>query len=307
LKLDLDALRLFVRASERGSISAAARDLGWLPATASAALLRAERELGGALFVRTTRNLKPTPGGERFLERARQALALLDDGRDLVQSEARAVTGLIRLTAPVDIGEQVVMPALDAFLELHPGVQLALQLSDQTRDLGRDDVDAAIRYGALRGGELLARRLADTRRVLVAAPRYLERRGAPSSVADLAGHECILLRTAARRPDRWDLVVAGRRVEVAVAGRRLSDSGALTRRWALAGHGITMKAWIDVCDDVASGRLVHLLPAVASGSYPLTLVMAPGAHRARRMRALGDWLAERFADRARRHPLSNHD
>jgi DNA-binding transcriptional LysR family regulator len=303
LKLDLDVLRLVVRASERGSISAAARDLGWLPATASAAIQRAERELAGALFVRTTRSLKPTPGGEHFVERARQALALLDDGRDLVQGDARAVAGLIRMTVPVDIGEQVVVPALDGFLDLHAGVQLALQLSDQTRDLGRDDVDAAIRYGAVKGGGLIARRLADTRRVLVAAPRYLERRGTPSSLGDLAGHEHILLRVGSRRPDRWSLIVDGAAVEVAVAGRRLSDSGAITRRWALAGHGITVKAWIDVCEDVAHGRLVRVLPEVTGGSYPLTLVTTPGARQSRRIRAVGDWLAERFAARVRRYPL----
>jgi DNA-binding transcriptional LysR family regulator len=303
LKLDLDALRLIVRASERGNISAAARDLGWLPATASAAIQRAERELGGKLFVRTTRSLKPTPGGERFLDRARQALALLDDGRDLVQGDGRAVAGLIRMTAPVDIGEQVVVPALDGFLDLHAGVQLALQLSDQTRDLGRDDVDAAIRYGAVKGGGLVARRLADTRRVLVAAPRYLERRGTPAAIADLAGHDHILLRVGNRRPDRWPLIVDGAPVDVAVAGRRLSDSGAITRRWALAGHGITVKAWIDVCEDVAHGRLVHVLPAVTGGSYPLTLVTTPAARQSRRMRAVGDWLADRFAARVRQYPL----
>src|SRR5262245_45312561 len=122
--MDLAALKLFVRAAERGSISAAARDLDWLPATASAALLRAERDLGGKLFTRTTRSLKVTPSGERFLERAREALALLDEARGAFQADRSAVQGPIRLSAPVDIGEQVVAPALDAFLDVHPAVQL---------------------------------------------------------------------------------------------------------------------------------------------------------------------------------------
>lgn len=301
--MDLAALRLFVRADERGSISAAARELGWLPATASAALQRAERELGGKLFVRTTRSLKPTPGGAQYLERARQALALLDDGRDRIQSEGRAVAGLIRLTVPVDIGEQVVLPALDEFLDLHLAVQLSLQLTDQTRDLGRDDVDAAIRYGAVAGASLLTRRLADTRRVLVAAPRYLERRGAPADVAELAGHECLMLRSGQRRSDRWQLLVDGKPTEVAIAGRRTCDSGAISRRWALDGHGIALKSWFDVCEDVARGALVHVLPAVTTASYPLTLVTAPATRASRRMRALGDWLTARFATRTQRFPL----
>src|SRR5580698_2244844 len=107
LKMDTDSLRLFVRAHDRGSISAAARDLGWLPATASAALARAERELGGKLFVRTTRALKATPGGQAFLEQARAALAQLDEARERLLSDKAAVQGLLRLSAPSDIGQQV--------------------------------------------------------------------------------------------------------------------------------------------------------------------------------------------------------
>jgi DNA-binding transcriptional LysR family regulator len=301
--MDVASLKLFVRTAERGSISAAARDLGWLPATASAALLRAERELGGKLFARTTRSLKATPNGERFLERARQALALLDEGREVFRTDRQSVQGLIRLSAPADIGEQVVVPALDGFLAQHDGVQLALQLSDHVRDLGRDDVDAALRYGEVRDGDAIVRALAETRRVLVASPSYLERRGAPRTIDDLAAHECILWRTGARRADRWRLVRGRQAVDVKVTGRRLADSGATTRRWALAGHGIAFKPWLDVCDDVAMGRLVRVLPGVASEPYPLTLAMSSGVRLAGRMRALGDWLVERFSVRVQQHPF----
>jgi DNA-binding transcriptional LysR family regulator len=303
LKIDLAALKLFVRADERGSISAAARELGWLPATASAALMRAEQELGGKLFTRTTRSLKPTPDGERFLERARQALETLDEAREVFLSGKQAVQGLIRLSAPFDVGEQVLLPALDAFLDKHAGVQLALQLSDQFRDLWRDDFDAAIRYGLITDANLIVRKLAETRRILVAAPRYLERRGTPRRVEDLAEHECVLLKTSARSADVWPLLRGRRLVEVKVRGRRLSDNGAVTRRWAVGGHGIALKSWIDVCEDIARRRLVRVLPEISSESYPIMLATSSGIRMVGRMRALGDWLAERFALHIQHHPF----
>jgi DNA-binding transcriptional LysR family regulator len=301
--MDIDSLKLFVRAHERGSISAAARDLDWLPATASAALMRAERDLGGVLFARTTRSLKATPQGLAFLERARRALALLDEGRELFLSDAAVVKGLVRLSAPSDVGQQVIQPALDDFLERHQAVSLSLQLSDEMRDIGRDDFDAGIRYGRVVDPNLIVRKLAETRRVLVAAPAYLERHGVPTRLDQLRAHECILLKTSGPRPDRWRLFHKGKANVVVVEGRRLSDNGATTRRWAIAGHGIALKAWLDIAQDVAQGRLVRILPGYASESYPLTLAMSSGVRLAARMRALGAWLTERLTARVLQFPF----
>lgn len=300
--MNLAFLKLITQADERGSISAAARHLGWLPATASAALARAEDELGGKLFSRTTRSLKPTPEGERFLEQARLALATLEEAREAFVSGRSQVQGLVRLTAPADVGQQVVMPALDAFLGAYPGVKLALELSDRVRDLGRDDVDAAVRYGAGSDSSLVARKLGDTRRVMVAAPAYLKGRGVPRRAEELAEHECILLKTATRRAEVWHFT--GRRdVTMAVKGRWSSNNGAVTRQWALAGHGVALKAWIDVCEDVAAGRLVHVLPDLCSENYPIMLIMSASLRLAARMRALSDCLVERFEARLRAHPF----
>jgi DNA-binding transcriptional LysR family regulator len=208
----------------------------------------------------------------------------------------------VRLTAPADVGEQVVMPALDAFLEANQGVRLVFELSDRVRDLWRHDVDAAIRYGAGADSSLVARKLADTRRVMVAAPSYLERKGIPRSPEDLAAHECVLLKTAAPRADLWTLT-GSRQVAVNVKGRWQSNNGAVARRWALAGHGIALKSWLDVCEDIVAGRLVHVLPGLHSESYPIVLVMPVSLRLAARMRALGDCLAERFDARMRAHPF----
>jgi DNA-binding transcriptional LysR family regulator len=301
--MDLTVLTLFLRAEEHGSISAAARELGWLPATASAALQRLELELGGRLFDRTTRSLKPTPAGKQYLERARQALSSLDEARVLFQSHKTKIEGAIRLSAPVDIGEQVLVPALDQFLEAHPKIELTLQLSDQLRDLWRDDFDAGIRYGTLQDSSLFIRKLAETRRVLVASPAYLKRRGTPLAFEALAEHECVLLKTGARSAHTWPLVVGKRTIDVRVKGRRLSDNGAITRRWALAGYGIALKSWLDVCDDIGDGRLVQVLPTVCSESYPILLATSSRVRAMGRMQALGDWLSAAFAAWSKQHPL----
>jgi DNA-binding transcriptional LysR family regulator len=176
------------------------------------------------------------------------------------------------------------------------------ELSDHIRDLWRHDVDAAIRYGAIADGSLVVRKLADTRRVMVAAPSYLDRNGIPQDPEDLATHECVLLKTAAARADLWPLR-GWRQATVAVNGRWQSNNGAITRRWALAGHGIALKSWIDVCEDIAAGRLVHVLPGLHSESYPIVLVMPASLRLAARMRALGDCLAARFDARVRAHPF----
>jgi DNA-binding transcriptional LysR family regulator len=301
--MDLATLQLLVRAHQRGSISAASRELGWLPATASAALQRVERELGGKLFTRTTRSLKATPQGELFLERARGAIALLDEGRELIQSDRQKVSGKLRISLPIDAGEQVLVPALDALLELHPELELSVQLCDQPRDLGRDDVDAAVRYGKVKDGNLIARRLVETRRVLVASPAYLEKHGTPRTPEELSGHACLVLRISSNPPDRWLLMSGKAPVEVPVHGRRSADSGTVVHRWALEGRGIALKSWFDVCENVSRGRLKLVLPELMTEVYPLTLVMTQDVKSARRMRALTEWLMERCQARAQLHPL----
>jgi DNA-binding transcriptional LysR family regulator len=137
---------------------------------------------------------------------------------------------------------------------------------------------------------------------MVAAPAYLKKSGVPRRLEDLAEHECVLLKTAAHRAEAWHFS-GPRAVTMVVKGRRLSNNGAVTRQWALAGHGVALKAWIDVCEDVAAGRLVHVLPTFYSDSYPIMLVTSASLRVAARMRALGDCLAERFEARLRAHPF----
>lgn len=265
-----------------------------LPATATAAIRRLEQQLGASLFARNNRALRATPEGETFLQRAREALALLDEGSDLLRAPITQVSGLLRLGVPVDLGTQKLQVLLDEFLALHPRLQLELLVSDRVSDLGREPVDAAIRYGRPSQPGLIVRQLAESMPILVASPAYLARAGMPQSVAELAQHECIGLRIGGRPPNVWKLFDQGVAVEVRPRLRRSTDNGMAAHIWALAGQGIAIKSYLDVADDLAAGRLLRVLPGVNAGAYPLVLALARGAHLSARVRVLGDFLQERL-------------
>lgn len=288
--IDVSALRLALRVADLGSVAAAAREADLLPATATAAVRRLEALLGAALFARSTRALKVTPEGEQFLARARDAIALLDQGAAELHAPMTQVRGTIRLSVSNDLGTQVIRPLLDAFLQQHPQVQLELQVADRVSDIAREPVDAALRYGVPQAAGQVIRPLADNTAVLVASPAYLARAGTPKTPADLAQHEGIGLRISGRPGHVWSLRYRGRPVELKPRVRRTADHGLMARLWALDGHGIALKSRLDVADDLLAGRLVRVLPGLESAPYPLVMVLARGSHLSARMRALADAL-----------------
>lgn len=296
--LELPSLRLALRVAELGSVAAAAREVDWLPATATAAIRRLEAQLGATLFTRSTRALKPTPEGQLFLDRTRHALALLDQGTAELHAPLSQVRGTLRLAVSVDLGLTVLRPLLDEFLAAHPALQLDMQVSDRLSDIGREPADAALRYGPPASGEQIVRPMADNTAVLVASPAYLARAGTPHSVGELAAHTGIALRLASRPGQLWSLRVNDDAVQVQPRWQRAADNGLLARLWALDGHGIALKSRLDVADDLLAGRLVRVLPGVEGPDYPLHLVFARGTHLSARMRALADFLRPRLQARA---------
>ncbi|WP_395702728.1 LysR substrate-binding domain-containing protein [Aquabacterium sp.] len=292
--LELPALRLAQRVAELGGVAAAAREQHLLPATATAAIRRLEQQLGVKLFARSSRALKPTPEGEAFLARSRDALGLLDQALGELHAPLTQVRGLLRLGVSVDLGTQLIRPLLDEFMRLHPQLQLELSVSDRVSNLEREPIDAAIRYGEPTQAGQVVRRLADNTAILVAAPEYLQRAGVPRSAAELAQHEGIGLRIASRLGRHWPLLERGRPVQVLLRIRRTTDNGLLARQWAVDGHGIALKSRIDVAADLQAGRLVRVLPDVESTPYPLLLALARGSHLGARVRALGDFLQQRL-------------
>ena len=269
----LDDLVLFARSAALGAFSAAAREADLLPGQASAAIQRLERELGVRLFARSTRSLRLTAEGERYLPHAQAALDSLHAGRAQLQDEARELSGVLQVAAPSDLGRQVLLPWLTDFRRAHPQLQLRLFFSDRVSDVFRDPVDVAVRYSPAADASYVALPLAPhNRRVAVAAPAYLARRGAPQVPAELAQHDCLSFTLSGRPHDRWSFHDGAQRQVVPVRGPIQCDDGEVAHRLALAGEGIVYKSWLDVAHDVGAGRLVPLLTPWQGEAAPLHLV-----------------------------------
>ncbi len=289
--LRFDDLQLFVRATELGSLSAAARIMDMSPAVASAALKRIEQQLGARLLARSTRSLRLTAQGEGFLEYARAALNSLDEGRRLLDRGQEQVSGVLQLSAPSDFGRNVLLPWLDEFQRQHPKLTVRLLLGDRIADLFRQPVDIALRYGDPEDSSLVALPIAsDNRRVLCASPDYLARHGEPREVADLAQHNCLLYMLGDRVHDHWRFHDGQREFGLTVSGNRFSDDADVVRLWALSGTGVAYKSWLDVAGDVKAGRLKVLLPTLRCERAPLMLLCPHRAQLSKPVRLLHDML-----------------
>ncbi|PAK94305.1 LysR family transcriptional regulator [Stenotrophomonas rhizophila] len=265
-------LQLFVRTAALGSFSSAAREADLLPGQVAAAVARLERELDLRLFVRSTRSLRLTAEGVLYLPYAQDLLDTLHEGQARVRGEDAELRGVLQVAAPSDLGRNVLLPWLTEFRTAHPKLQLRLLLSDQVADVFRDPVDIAFRLGRFDTASYVALPLLPgNRRVLCAAPAYLERQGTPASLDALKEHHCLVYQLAGRPYDRWSFEQDGRRVVVPVRGQLVCDDADVVRRWAVAGEGIVFKSWLDVADDVRAGRL-QVLMGGAGDSLPLNLV-----------------------------------
>jgi DNA-binding transcriptional LysR family regulator len=292
----LSDLQLFVRAAQATSLSDAARALDMTPAAASVAIKRLEAELGVPLFVRSTRNLRLTQEGEQFLDDCRTGLDLLQQARERLSSQRGHLSGVVQISMPSDLGNNVVLPWLKEFREQHPQVGLRLSVSDRVIDLTRHPVDIALRYGEPADSALVCLAIAPlNRRALCASPAYVARHGLPASPRELPRHECLCFMLSDRAHNHWTFTRGAEVVEVDVQGSVQSDNGDAIRRLALAGEGVVYKSYLDVAADLRSGRLVRLCPDWQGERAPLNLVSPGRQHLRPAIRALHEFLVERFA------------
>jgi DNA-binding transcriptional LysR family regulator len=207
--------------------------------------------------------------------------------------------GRLRIAATFGFGRTWLGPALADFQSRHPRLSVQLQLVEQLPDLAAEGFDGAVWLWAVRGArasEWTGRRLARNQRVLAATPAYLERRGVPASIDDLANHECLLVREHDQRFDLWRLERERDHAEVRVrvGGALSSNSGELVRDWCLAGHGVMLRSLWDIAPLLADGRLVRVLPGYAMVDADIHWLAPHAPTTPRRIRLLVDFLAERF-------------
>ena len=296
----LSDIALFLRVLDLGSISAAARSLDLSSAVASQRLQRLEKGLNVRLLHRTTRRLHPTPEG----------LALAEQGRDLVEGlealtqdlrgSADNVTGTLRVTLPHSFGRQYISPLLPEFLNRYPRLDLDVGLSDQVVDLVGEGYDLGIRIGILEDSSLVARRLADDRRVLCATADYLDRHGAPQRPGDLTDHQCLVLSSQRRRQDLWHFTdPQGQSETVQVSGRIRSNQGELLTEAVLGGLGIAQHSVWHIHEHLSSGRLKVVLPDYRLAETGIHAVMPQRRLVPPRVLAFVTFLEARLAE----HPV----
>jgi len=261
--VELEDMRLFVRAVSAGSLSAAGRELNLSPAVASKRLSRLEQALGVRLLQRSSRRLALTGEGNCYYERCVGILADLDDANAAVRLGQLEVRGALHVSTALDLGRQYVGPLAAEFAALHPELRVRISASDATLDLFEHGVDVAVRSGAMADSRLISRRVALNYRVICAAPAYLEKHGRPKDTADLARHACLMLHRPGRGILPWMLQTPEGPRPLRLDAALTTDSGDLMRELVIAGHGLAFKSIWDIATDVRAGRLLPVLTECA--------------------------------------------
>ncbi|CED61093.1 Hypothetical transcriptional regulator, LysR family [Moritella viscosa] len=278
--MNIQDLTLFVRTAQTCNITASALQLEMTAAAASAALKRLEKQLGVQLFIRSTRKLRITAEGERYLVHCTEALAALEKGKSSLNEMQGKIAGEIRLSASSDLGRNIVLPWLDEMMDAYPKLSIQFNVSDYLADFYHDKIDMALRYGEPEDSSLVAFLIAKIDRVVCASPAYLAKYGEPNHPNDLSQHNCLLYRLGERVYDTWPFVdstgnSAGTnsgKYKVKVTGNRLSNDADVVHRWVVAGKGITMKSRLDMVADLRAGNVVELLSDFNSPPINLWLI-----------------------------------
>jgi DNA-binding transcriptional LysR family regulator len=278
------------------SLSAAARELGISTAGVSKRLTQMEARLGVQLLQRTTRRIGLTAEGELYLAHARRILADINDMEQLVSSAVAAPKGLLRVNATLGFGRSHIAPVISSFVSRYPEVQVQLQLTVNPPALTEDSFDVCIRFGEPPDARVIARRIASNRRLLCAAPAYLERHGTPLLPRELTQHNCIGIRQGDEAYGSWRLSAGKRSEIVKVRGNLSTNDGEIAVNWALAGHGILMRAEWDIAKYLRSGRLRQVLENWQTPGADIHAVYPQRLQGAARVRTFVDFLVAEFAE-----------
>ena len=294
----LKQIESFVSVAGKGSLTAAALSEGVAPAVVGRRIDALEERLGVKLLLRTTRRITLTHEGSAFLEDCQRILADMANAEASVSAGGVKASGYLRITAPAGFGRRHVAPLVPGFLALHPDVHLSLNLIDRVVDIVNEGFDCAVRVGDMPDSGLISIRLADNRRLCVAAPAYLKRAGVPTSPADLGRHECLTLSSDASQTRGWAFQVAGAVTHLRPSGRIDCSDGQVLHAWCLQGLGIAWRSTWEVESDIATGALVPVLEAFAAPPNGIYAVLPQRKHLPLRVRLWIDFLKHHYGDAA---------
>jgi len=293
----LTSMELFVSAVESGSFSATARSMNLTPSAVSKQISRLEDRLGVRLFNRTTRQLAPTEEGRAYYERCQRILADVAEAEAAVTELNADPRGVLRVNMPVVFGRRHIVPLIGGFLERFPEVSMDLSMSDQFVDPIAEGVDMLIRVGELKDSSLIARKLAEARRVVAATPGYWDKRGRPEKPEDLKAHNCLAY-SYLSSGNTWRMTDKSAKEHVVMAsGNLASNNGEALLEGALEGLGVVnLPTWM-VGPDLESGRLEEVLSDYAQPEPSVHAIYPPGRHLSAKVRAFVDYLAGHFKER----------
>ena len=288
-------MAFFSLLASKGSFSATALELGISKPAISKRLATLEARLGVQLLTRTTRRSGLTAEGEIYLAHARRILADIADMEQQVASTLSAPKGLLRVNATLGFGRSHIAPLISEFVKTQPDVQVQLQLTVNPPLISDDVFDVCIRFGEPPDTRVVARRIAANRRLICAAPAYLERQGTPKTPAELAAHNCIGIRQGDESYGTWQLSAGSKTESFKVRGNLSTNDGEIAVNWALAGHGLLLRAEWDVAKYLRSGRLVQVLNTYQTPPADIYATYPQRHQTAARVRAFVDFLVVKFA------------
>lgn len=288
---NLGDLEIFARVVSAGSMSAAGRELGLSPAVVSKRLRRLEDRLGTRLLQRTTRQISLTEAGQGFYERVVAILAGIEDAEAFVSRRSALARGTLKVSAPTSFGRIHIAPNINAFMQANPYLSINLVLTDEFVDIVGDGYDVAVRIAELSDSSLVARKLAPVRRILCAAPSYIERHGYPASLEDLANHICI----APHNGEPWKLDGPQGPLVHRPSGPLQTNSSEVVRECVIGGVGIALRSTWDIGQELADGRLVQVLPEYeGSRNVAIHALYASRRFLPAKVRVFIDYLAELY-------------
>ena len=294
MSFDLKSLELFTRVAAIGAIGRAGQEFGLSTTNATHRIQALEAELGVKLLNRTTRAVSLTPDGETLLAHAERILDAVEDARRELSHTAATVTGKLRVTVSSTFGKSHIVPFVPEFMRLYPGISLDLNLTDAVVDIVEQGYDLALRNGELAPSSLLAQKVDDNPRMLVASPEYLERAGAPERPEDLAHHACLHFNWGRD----WQLVdPEGQVYDIRVTSPLTLNLGEAVTSCVKAGMGIGQASLWHAGPDLRAGRLVQVLPGYRV--WPETKIWAvrpPGRMMHARVKAFLEFMQARIIE-----------
>jgi len=287
-------LEFFIQLVKQGSLAALARELGVTPPAVTSRLAQIEKRLGVRLLNRTTRRISVTHEGEVYLATGARLLTELQELEEAVSSSRGVPKGVLRVNATFGFGRRHITPAIAAFVQRYPEVEVQLELTDRAINLADKAFDIGIWFGTVPDSRMVARKIVANKRLLCAAPAYLTKAGAPAVPRDLQTHQCIVLRESEAAYGTWHLMRGSKQETVKVRGNLSTNDGEAGVLWALAGFGILMRSTWDIFPYLADGRLVPVLQDWSMPGADIFAVYPERAHLSAKVSVFIDFLIAWF-------------